>query len=412
MDVVLTEQIKLTFTSDAERAAAEQAFSAVTKRYAEACTYVSGYYFEHNCTGSAMDLQKVLYADVRASYGLKSQMAVSVFKTVLARYKTVGELMKQETVTFAVDDRHDTFRKSLDWLQKPVIFRRPQADLVRGRDWGFAAGMGMVSVNTLGKRIKCTYQCRPGSRLFDPAWKHGGAKLVFHDTDRNWYLHISVTKAFPDTGRSRVTEIYGHDRGLVNLVTSCNEKGETVFQNGQDVRRVKERYARTRASLQAKGTKGARRVLKRISGRENRMMSDVDHRISKTLVSGCRAGALHVLEDLSGISFQNLEDRDASGRYELRSWTFYSLETKMAYKAAMHRGFILRVNPQYTSQRCPGCGTIDRTARDHIKHRYTCKHCGRTYHDDEVAAKNLRQLGIWYVSGVDEPHFSKKVSGY
>lgn len=306
-----------------------------------------------------MDLQKVLYTDVRASYGLKSQMAIHL-KTVLARYKTVSELMKRETVTYAADGRHDAFRKSLGWLQKPVVFRRPQADLVRGRDWGFTAGMEMVSVNTLEKRIKCTYQCRPDSRLFDPAWKHGGAKLVFHDTDRNWYLHISITKAFPDTGRSRITEIYGHDRGLVNLVTFCGDNGETVFQDGQDVHRIKERYARTRASLQAKGTKGARQVLKRISGRENRMMSDVDHCISKTLVSGCRAGALHVFEDLSGVSFQNLEDRNASGRYELRSWTFYSLEMKTAYKAAMRRGAILKVNPQYTSQKCPDAGRLIR----------------------------------------------------
>ena len=40
MDVTLTEQIKLTFPSDGQRKAAEQAFSVVTKRYAEACTYV------------------------------------------------------------------------------------------------------------------------------------------------------------------------------------------------------------------------------------------------------------------------------------------------------------------------------------------------------------------------------------
>ena len=99
MDVTLTEQIKLTFPSDGQREIAEQAFTVVTKRYAEACTYISCYYFEHDCAGSAIDLQKVLYADVRASYGLKSQMAISVFKTVLARYKTVGELMKQETGT-------------------------------------------------------------------------------------------------------------------------------------------------------------------------------------------------------------------------------------------------------------------------------------------------------------------------
>ena len=76
------------------------------------------------------------------------------------------------------------------------------------------------------------------------------------------------------------------------------------------------------------------------------------------------------------------------------------------------RGAILKVDPQYTSQKCPGCGAIDKTARDRSQHRYTCKHCGRVYNDDEVAAKNLRQLGIWCVSGVDNPHFSKKVSGY
>ena len=46
MDVTLTEQIKLTFPSNGQRKTAEQAFSAVTNRYAEACTYVSCYYFE------------------------------------------------------------------------------------------------------------------------------------------------------------------------------------------------------------------------------------------------------------------------------------------------------------------------------------------------------------------------------
>ena len=49
MDVTLTEQIKLTFPADGQREIAEQAFSAVTKQYAEACTYVSYYYFAMTC---------------------------------------------------------------------------------------------------------------------------------------------------------------------------------------------------------------------------------------------------------------------------------------------------------------------------------------------------------------------------
>ena len=408
MIVVLTEQIKLTFTSEQDQIQADHAFSEVTRRYADACTYVSEYYFRDGCVDSFQSLHHLLYKDVRFMFGLKSQMSISVFKTVLARYKTVEEQVKQQTVSYS--DENGTnylFRKSLDWLQYPIRFRRPQADLVRGRDWGFLSGMAKVSVNTLSGRVKCMYECRKDSRLFDPSWKHGGAKLVFHESDKNWYLHISVNKVFPGTDRSKIRAIDGHDRGLINLTTSCKENGAIVYQSGQYVSEVKERYAKTRASLQSKGTKGAKRVLKRISGRENRMMQDKDHCISKTLVAGSKEHTLHVFENLSGISFENLESRDASGRYALRSWTFYSLEQKAAYKAAIRKGMILRVDPKFTSQRCPACGTIDKTARDRLRHKYTCKQCGSTYGDDEVASINLRQLGVLYVSGVDEPRFSK-----
>lgn len=408
MNVVLTEQIKLTFTSEQDQIQADHAFSEVTRRYADACTYVSEYYFRDGCVDSFQSLHHLLYKDVRFMFGLKSQMSISVFKTVLARYKTVEEQVKQQTVSYS--DENGTnylFRKSLDWLQYPIHFRRPQADLVRGRDWGFLSGMAKVSVNTLSGRVKCMYECRKDSRLFDPSWKHGGAKLVFHESDKNWYLHISVNKVFPETDRSKIRAIDGHDRGLINLTTSYKEDGTVLYQDGQHVCKVKGRYTKTRASLQSKGTKGAKRVLRRISGRENRMMQDKDHCISKTLVTGNREHTLHVFEDLSGISFENLESRDASGRYALRSWTFYSLEQKTAYKAAIRKGMILKVDPKFTSQRCPACGTVDKTARDRLYHKYTCKHCGRSYNDDEVAAINLRQLGLLYVSGIDEPSFSK-----
>ena len=101
MTVVLTEQIKLTFPSKKERIFADQAFSKVTKRYADACTYVSEYFFRDGCVDSAQNLQNLLYKDVRFMFGLKSQMTISVFKTVVARYKTVEEQMKQQTVSYS-----------------------------------------------------------------------------------------------------------------------------------------------------------------------------------------------------------------------------------------------------------------------------------------------------------------------
>lgn len=248
MNVVLTEQIKLTFTSEQDQIQADHAFSEVTRRYADACTYVSEYYFRDGCVDSFQSLHHLLYKDVRFMFGLKSQMSISVFKTVLARYKTVEEQVKQQTVSYS--DENGTnylFRKSLDWLQYPIHFRRPQADLVRGRDWGFLSGMAKVSVNTLSGRVKCMYECRKDSRLFDPSWKHGGAKLVFHESDKNWYLHISVNKVFPETDRSKIRAIDGHDRGLINLTTSYKEDGTVLYQDGQHVCKVKGRYTKTRA---------------------------------------------------------------------------------------------------------------------------------------------------------------------
>ena len=347
MEITLAEQLKLTFENQEAKEKAFQEFELTSKRYAAACSFVSEYYFDQDFKDSVFSLHDSLYRVIRFQFGLKSQMAASVFKTVIARYKTVSEQQKQ-TVSKYKDEsgKFYTFRHNLHWLQKPIAFKRPQVDLVRGRDWSFKSGMNTISINTLGGRINCSYQCKQGSRIFDPAWKHGTAKLVFHESDKNWYLHISVTRAFPETNRTKIKEVCGHDRGLVNIVTTCHDDGSISYANGADVAKIRKRYANTRASLQSKGTKGAKRVLKRISGRENRMMNDVDHCISKTLATTCSADTLHVFEDLTGVSFdENLKNRDADSRNELRSWSFYSLETKAIYKTAMRRGMVLKVNP-------------------------------------------------------------------
>ena len=64
-------------------------------------------------------------------------------------------------------------------------------------------------------------------------------------------------------------------------------------------------------------------------------MSDVNHQISKTLVTKYKAKTLFVLEDLKGVSFSDdlLGKRSAKGRQELRTWTFYQFEQDLTYKA-------------------------------------------------------------------------------
>ena len=99
------------------------------KIYSDACNFVSNYIFQtHNL--KQFSLNKELYSTLRDKFGLRSQMAQSVLKTVIARYKTILENQKE-------------------WI-KP-IFRKPQFDLVWNRDYSLSKDL--FSVNTLQGRI-------------------------------------------------------------------------------------------------------------------------------------------------------------------------------------------------------------------------------------------------------------------
>ena len=58
--------------------------------YRDACNYVSDYVFQTHDL-KQFSLNKVLYSTLREKFGLKSQMAQSVLKTVIARYRTILE---------------------------------------------------------------------------------------------------------------------------------------------------------------------------------------------------------------------------------------------------------------------------------------------------------------------------------
>ncbi len=56
--------------------------------YRNACNYVSDYVFRTHDL-KQFSLNKALYSTLREKFNLKSQMAQSVLKTVIARYKTI-----------------------------------------------------------------------------------------------------------------------------------------------------------------------------------------------------------------------------------------------------------------------------------------------------------------------------------
>ena len=373
------------------------------EQYRQACNYISEYIFTHGFQLNQLKLQKEIYNDIRVRFGLKSMMAQSAIRSTIARYKTVNTQLKQNPYRFQDVNTKKWYRvsRNIEWLEKPINFARPQVDLVRNRDWSKLAN-GKLSINTLEGRIFATPICSASfEKYFSSDWKLGGAKLIEHGG--NWYLHISATKSIEAVTTEQITHVVGIDRGIRFHAVCYDEQGKTTFFSGSKAKTKRNKFAKVRAELQSKGTKSAKRVLKRISGRENRWMTNVNHCLSKTLVRKYGKNTLFVLEDLTGVTFDkhNLKGSNES-RYEKRSWAFYQLEQFLTYKANLNHSAVLKVPAQYTSQRCPKCGYIDKKNRNHKSHIFRCK-CGYCSNDDRIGAMNIQQLGMRYVCGEEKP---------
>ncbi|WP_304244501.1 transposase [Phascolarctobacterium succinatutens] len=399
----LTKTIKLRIYVTPEQ---EMLFRQMTEQYRQACNFVSQYIFDNQFNMAYQSLNKKLYSDLRKLFGLKSQLAQSSIKTAISRYKTIKQQLFQNPYRYKDENGNwQRITKTLEWLWKPVLFRRPQADLVRNRDYSFVDDEQVLSINTLGKRTKCTFEGEHFSEYLDGSYDLGTAKLV--ELKGLWYLHIPVTKIVEDFQNEHVRHVVGIDRGLRFLTVSYDEQGKTEFVSGRKIATKRHKFQEVRKQLQSKGTKAAKRRLKAISGRENRWMSDMNHQISKTLVQKYGKDTLFVLEDLTGVSFEeNKLSQNAKRNYDLRSWAFYQLEQFLTYKAHENRSEVLKVSARYTSQRCPKCGTIHKGSRDHHKHLYSCQ-CGYKSNDDRIGAMNIQLLGTMWISGDNNPRYER-----
>lgn len=134
-------------------------FKELTQTYASACNMISQYVFDHEFILIFEMIHDVLYHTIREVYGLKSQMAISAVRTVVARYKTVKtQLFEQPFCYKNEEDRWISITRTLEWLWRPIHFRRPQADLVRGRDYSFVKYCCKISNRILKKHISLKIQ--------------------------------------------------------------------------------------------------------------------------------------------------------------------------------------------------------------------------------------------------------------
>lgn len=77
----------------------------------------------------------------------------------------------------------------------------------------------------------------------------------------------------------------------------------------------------------------------------------------------------------------------------LARWPYYDLQSKIEYKAAEQGIAVVKVNPEFTSQRCSKCGYIDSENRP-SQSVFECKKCGFKTNADFNASQNIAKDGI------------------
>ncbi|WP_415952408.1 RNA-guided endonuclease InsQ/TnpB family protein [Streptomyces sp. KLOTTS4A1] len=320
-------------------------------------------------------LQKAVYAELKAGFGLSAQPAVRVVKKVVDAYATLRANVKAGNLGPVGSKRH---RKATG---SAIAFRPLAAQPFDDRclSWQFDART--VSIWTVRGRLRgIAFAGSPEQLKALTAYRKGESDLLFRDG--KWFLN--ATCEIPDPDVYEPVDFIGVDRGVINLATTSDD---TNYQ-GRRLSRYRRWQARKRAELQAKQTRSATRRLKRRAKKERRHATHMNHRISKEIVVVAqRTGRGIAVEALGGIRDRARLRRDQ--RATLSSWPFHQLGQHLAYKARRAGVPFLEVDAAYTSQRCPRCGHTERANRPDRDH-FSCRRCGLAGPADLVAGVNVR----------------------
>ncbi|KAK1181292.1 transposase [Streptomyces sp. NBS 14/10] len=320
-------------------------------------------------------LQKEVYADLKARFGLSAQPAVRAVKKVVDAYTSLRANLRAGNLGPPTSKRYRAA------VGTPIGFRPEAAQPFDDRCLSWQYDSCTISIWTAHGRARgIRFVCSPDQLKMLVARRKGESDLAYRDG--KWFL--IATCDLPDPEVYEPADWIGVDRGIVNLATTS----DGINYQGRRLFRYRRWQARKRTELQKKTSRSARRRLARRRRKEKSHATHVNHRISKEIVSVAqRTGRGIAVEALGGIRERVRPRRDQRGT--LSSWPFHQLGQHLAYKARRAGVPFLEVDAAYTSQRCPRCGHTERVNRPDRDH-FRCRRCGLAGPADVVAGVNVR----------------------
>ncbi len=239
-----------------------------------------------------------------------------------------------------------------------------------------------LTLSSMGKRERVILNIPDYFRPIFDSWKLKGATLTYSVKTKQFWIRLVYETESP--ALKTEGKVFGIDRGIRQLAVTS----EGQFFSNSTIRASQRRYLYNRKTAQAKGTPSARSRLKAMSGKEKRFSRDVNHRVTKQLVSLSDVKT-YVLEDLKGIRNKR---RGRKLNKRLGSWPFHQFGFFLTYKAEMLGKEVVYVDAYYTSRKCSCCKTIQKNNRK--KSKYHCNQCNFQLHADWNAAINIRDSYI------------------
>jgi len=297
-------------------------------------------------------LHSLCYYPVKEAYPLSSQMIVRCISKVADAYKLNRKTKR--------------------------VFRPLGSISYDSRILSYNLVKGQVSIWTIGGRQKIDFTCHNPDYL---SYIQGEADLCC--IKGKFYLLQTIE--VPSEKEVDAEEFIGADMGITDIC--CLSSGEKFSSKNLNAYKIKQQ--KIRSSLQSKCTKNARRVLKRLSGKERRTQTVINHTISKQIVELVKQNNKGVaLEDLTGIG-KSLDKFSKKQRGLYKGWAFRQLRDFITYKSQLQGVKVVVVDPRYTSKTCHVCNCIGNRSSKIFK----CETCG-VFDADINAAINISKVGV------------------
>jgi putative transposase len=217
-------------------------------------------------------------------------------------------------------------------------------------------------------------------------------RLVYDKVARRYTWHIVIENG-QQPKQAPGHNVVSVDLGEIHPAVVGDQHEATIITCRQR-RSESQGHAKRMANLQralsrkVKGSKGYLRLVRakvRMKAKHDRVMRDMEHKISRAIVDTAvaqQAGTI-VIGDVRDIA--DGVDKGAKHNQKMSQWNHGKIRRYVQYKAAAEGIKVELVDEKYTTQTCPSCGHCHKPRG----REYQCPSCGFQAHRDVVGQVNI-----------------------